>query len=212
MNRNVRIDILVMFGVAGAALLSFPWVLPGACGNRARLIVSGAVVTIGLLTEAFQKREGRGVTKDTGFLSALMTAGCVVGIGYAGGSGLLVFHSTAAFVAGAAIFTGAVCLRLLARRTLAQSFTYAIQVSPGQRLVTRGIYGVVRHPAYAGTLLAIVSLGLLYQTAVGFAAALGGAVVTIGKIRREERLLTAYFGREYEEYAGRTNALVPLVW
>lgn len=79
------------------------------------------------------------------------------------------------------------------------------------RLVAHGVYGVVRHPIYAGVILAAVGFGLVTASpaALGVAALLG--VFFDLKSRREEAwLLEAY--PEYAAYRRRVRKLLPLLY
>lgn len=79
------------------------------------------------------------------------------------------------------------------------------------RLVAHGVYGIVRHPIYAGIILAAVGFGLVTASppALGVAAVLG--VFFDLKSRREEAwLLVAY--PEYGAYRRRVRKLLPLLY
>lgn len=76
------------------------------------------------------------------------------------------------------------------------------------RLLTTGMYGVVRHPIYLYLLASVVvrpvlSLDLL----VWFASLVGLLVVALP---HEERKLIAVFGDDYRTYQRRTPAFIPL--
>ena len=78
-------------------------------------------------------------------------------------------------------------------------------------LVTTGAFAVVRHPVYAGWIsLALPGLGLFTGLWPLFAIALGGYVIFIRLIHREEEYLEERFGKVYIEYRGRVNALLPV--
>lgn len=79
------------------------------------------------------------------------------------------------------------------------------------RLVDGGVYGLVRHPIYAGIILASVGFGLLTASpaALGVAGLL--AVFFDLKARREEAwLLEAY--PDYDAYRRRVRKLLPFVY
>lgn len=76
------------------------------------------------------------------------------------------------------------------------------------RLLTTGMYGVVRHPIYLYLLASVVvrpvlSLDLL----VWFASLVGLLIVALP---HEERKLIAVFGDDYRTYQRRTPAFIPL--
>jgi protein-S-isoprenylcysteine O-methyltransferase Ste14 len=88
-----------------------------------------------------------------------------------------------------------------------------VTIEPGQRLVRSGPYRVLRHPSYAGILLAVAGLGLAFGSWVSAVAAL--LIVFVGllpRIRVEERALAQAFGAEYADYESSTARLLPYVW
>ena len=87
-----------------------------------------------------------------------------------------------------------------------------IQIAPepneGGHLVTRGIYGWMRHPIYTAILILVVGLFLRKPTLL---VAIAGGVVIVFlfiKVRLEERLLLERYP-EYAEYRRRAWGLVP---
>jgi protein-S-isoprenylcysteine O-methyltransferase Ste14 len=87
-----------------------------------------------------------------------------------------------------------------------------LQTERGHRLVTTGPYAAVRHPGYAGAIVAHLAIPLALGSLAGLApAALGGALVAL-RAAREDRFLREYLPG-YPEYAGRVRSrLVPGLW
>ena len=112
--------------------------------------------------------------------------------------------------AGLALLLGGTALRWAAIRALWRYFTVNVSILEGQRLVRRGLYGVVRHPSYTGLLLRYLGLGLALanwlSAALVFLPLLGA---TLYRIRVEEAALAEHFGEEYLAYARATRRLVP---
>jgi protein-S-isoprenylcysteine O-methyltransferase Ste14 len=71
--------------------------------------------------------------------------------------------------------------------------------APAPALMTRGVYGVVRHPIYLGWLL--LSFGVPVMTIDRAVFATTSAVYLLAAIRWEERTLCATFGEAYGRYA-----------
>lgn len=114
---------------------------------------------------------------------------------------------------GVGIFLAGVGLRLASMRALRESFSYDLKVAAGQDLVTRGPYAIVRHPAYTGLVMWSLSFALWNPSAAGFVVLLAATVPqTVYRIRVEERLMAAHFGRAWQSYAARTSRLVPGLW
>jgi len=84
-------------------------------------------------------------------------------------------------------------------------------------LMTTGVYGFLRHPAYLGVLLwtvgsqLMVCPGLVYPC---FSISSWPIICftwahLVGRIRKEERWLERTFGQAYVDYRGRSWALIP---
>lgn len=75
-------------------------------------------------------------------------------------------------------------------------------------LVERGLYGVLRHPVYAGLVLVAVGWSLMHGSLVGLVLSAAFAGFLDLKARREEAFLAAAFPG-YEAYRRRTKRFVP---
>ena len=110
------------------------------------------------------------------------------------------------------ILAGAV-LRDWAILSLGRYFRREVTIEPGQRIVRRGPYRVLRHPSYAGIFLILAGFGLVFGSWVGAAVAL--LIIVVGmlpRIRVEERALAQAFGADYTDYANSTARVLPHVW
>ncbi len=70
-------------------------------------------------------------------------------------------HDALAFGAGIGLLIVGAALRIWSQRTLGRYFSPNVQVSADQPVIARGPYRVLRHPGYAGGLLAIIGISLL---------------------------------------------------
>jgi protein-S-isoprenylcysteine O-methyltransferase Ste14 len=122
-------------------------------------------------------------------------------------------HGAAAFAVGMVMLAAGVALRVCSFLTLGQYFTFSVRVSADQPVVSRGPYRVLRHPGYAGGLLALLGIGLLYGNWAGWAtvAVLWTALI-VWRIRVEEHALMTSLDASYRSYAAQHKRLVPLVW
>ena len=115
--------------------------------------------------------------------------------------------------AGLALLVAGTALRWAAIRALWNYFTVNVSILEGQRVVKRGLYGVVRHPAYTGLLLRYLGFGLAFANWLSAALIfLPLLFATLYRIRVEEEALRAHFGEEYAAYAGETKRLVPGIY
>lgn len=79
-------------------------------------------------------------------------------------------------------------------------------------LIRTGPYAIVRHPVYASMFIMMLATGLLLAwwplLLLGIALYIAGTEI---RIRAEESLLRARFGREFEEYRRQVPAYIPFV-
>lgn len=113
----------------------------------------------------------------------------------------------ALMLAGAAFFI----FRAFADNTFTSPLA-RIQTERGHRVVSTGVYGMVRHPMYLGAILMFAGGALLCNALAALAAAAALAGVIAVRIGGEEALLVAEL-EGYEEYRTRVRwRLVPHVW
>jgi protein-S-isoprenylcysteine O-methyltransferase Ste14 len=116
--------------------------------------------------------------------------------------------------AGLAVLWSGIALRVWCFRTLGRYFTFTVQTSTDQPIITTGPYRVLRHPAYAGLLLALIGVGTL-TTRNWLSLLVLLSVVVVGLIHRiqvEERALLQDLGDTYRSYAATRKRLIPFIW
>jgi protein-S-isoprenylcysteine O-methyltransferase Ste14 len=87
-----------------------------------------------------------------------------------------------------------------------------IQKDRGQEVVTTGPYRVVRHPSYAGAILASLALPLMLDALWSLIPALLLVVAVVVRTALEDQMLMADL-EGYQRYALRTRCrLVPGLW
>lgn len=113
---------------------------------------------------------------------------------------------------GIALYLVGGALRLWPVFVLGHRFSGLVAIQPEHKLVTEGMYGVIRHPSYLGLLVNSLGWGLAFRSGVGVLLAVVLLPLLVARIRAEEALLRAHFGDEYEAYRGRTSRLIPGVY
>jgi protein-S-isoprenylcysteine O-methyltransferase Ste14 len=103
-------------------------------------------------------------------------------------------------------------LRLAPVFVLGRRFSGLVAIQPDHRLVTEGLYRVIRHPSYLGLLITVLGWALAFRSGVGVVIAVLMLIVLIGRIEAEERLLGETFGAEYEAYRAHTWRLAPYLY
>jgi protein-S-isoprenylcysteine O-methyltransferase Ste14 len=120
---------------------------------------------------------------------------------------------TILFLLGVIFILLGVALRWFAIWTLGRYFTRDVAVSLDQPVVQHGPYRVIRHPAYSGTFLTMLGVGLAMTNWASLISLL--LCVFLGhfyRVRIEEEALIHTIGQPYIEYMRRTRRFIPLVF
>ncbi|HSU99877.1 MAG TPA: isoprenylcysteine carboxylmethyltransferase family protein [Roseiarcus sp.] len=113
---------------------------------------------------------------------------------------------------GVALYTIGGVLRLAPVFVLGRRFSGLVAIQPEHRLVTDGLYRVIRHPSYLGLFVFLLGWALAFRSGVGVILAVLSLVVLLARIDSEERLLGETFGAEYDAYRARTWRLLPYLY
>jgi protein-S-isoprenylcysteine O-methyltransferase Ste14 len=97
------------------------------------------------------------------------------------------------------------------RQSLGRNWSQTVAVKQGHELVTSGPYRLVRHPMYAGGLLACIGSAIVAGGPWVFLLLILGALF-LWRVRAEDRLMEQQFPDDYPAYERRTKALIPFVW
>lgn len=116
-------------------------------------------------------------------------------------------------IAGIVLMVLGVAVRWWAILTLGRYFTLDVAVRPTQAVVQSGPYRVVRHPAYSGTLLILLGIGVALANWASLVAILaGGLIGHLYRVQVEERALEEALGQPYAEYIRRTKRFIPFLF
>ena len=125
---------------------------------------------------------------------------------------MLTFGGEAVRWLGVAICAAGGVLRLAPVFVLGRRFSGLVAIQPDHKLVTDGLYRVIRHPSYLGLLATGVGWSLAFRSGVGLAVTALIALVLVSRMDAEERLLAETFGADYRAYRARTWRLVPYLY
>jgi protein-S-isoprenylcysteine O-methyltransferase Ste14 len=110
---------------------------------------------------------------------------------------------------GVVLFAAGGALRIWPVFVLGHRFSGLVAIQPGHKLVTSGVYGVIRHPSYLGLLVNSLGWALAFRSGVGVLLTMLLISPLLARIRAEEQLLRTQFGGEYNVYCTRTSRLIP---
>lgn len=87
-----------------------------------------------------------------------------------------------------------------------------IEVQEGQHVVDTGMYGIVRHPMYAVTIVLFLSMPLVLGSLIAFLIFLLYIPIIVKRLLHEEKFLAKELAG-YEEYMQKVKyRLIPFIW
>jgi len=105
---------------------------------------------------------------------------------------------------------GGLGIRWAAILTLGRFFNTAVTIHADHRLIRSGPFRWVRHPSYAGVLLAFLGLGVSFGNWLSLLVLCGPILAAVlHRIRVEEAALVEALGAEYTAYRKATRRLIP---
>ena len=198
---GLLVILLLLFGAAGTWDYWQGWLLIGVLFGP--MLLLGAALEIwapDLLRKRLNGREPQHGQRCVVALSGLMF---VAGFAAAG----LDFRFGWTHVPVWLVWTAA-AMQLLAYALYAEVMrenaylSRTVEVQPGQRLIDTGLYGVVRHPMYAATLLLFLAMPLVLGSWVALAIFLAYPAILVRRIAGEERVLREELVEYADPYSG----------
>jgi protein-S-isoprenylcysteine O-methyltransferase Ste14 len=104
-------------------------------------------------------------------------------------------------------------LRFISILTLGKLFTVDVTIREGHKIKKDGVYKLIRHPSYTGSLLSFIGFGITLNNWLSLIVVT--ILITIGLIYRiiiEEKVLINQFGTEYLDYQKTTYRLIPWIY
>ena len=87
-----------------------------------------------------------------------------------------------------------------------------IKVVEGQKVISTGLYGIVRHPMYFATILLFMAMPLVLGSVISFVVFLAYPIIIAVRIKNEEEVLTREL-EGYEEYKKKVKyRMIPFIW
>jgi protein-S-isoprenylcysteine O-methyltransferase Ste14 len=115
-------------------------------------------------------------------------------------------------VMGTVFAIAGVAFAIWSRQSLRNNWSGVVAIREGQQFVHSGPYAIVRHPIYAGMLLALLGTTLVAST-VGSLLGFGLAILSLWqKACIEEQFLMVEFGEPYAHYQHEVKFLIPFIY
>jgi protein-S-isoprenylcysteine O-methyltransferase Ste14 len=117
------------------------------------------------------------------------------------------------YLAGEMLIIAGLILRFFAMFALKKFFTSNISIHHEHKLKTDGIYGLIRHPSYTGSLLSFLGLGFALGNWISILVIFIPVLLAfLHRINLEEQVLVKNFKDEYIQYQKRTRKLIPFIY
>jgi protein-S-isoprenylcysteine O-methyltransferase Ste14 len=114
--------------------------------------------------------------------------------------------------AGVAFALAGLCLRLWAVLTLRHRYTRTLLINDSHLIERGGPYRCLRHPGYLGSLLCLNGFALASTSVFVVIASLAATIAAYAyRIRVEDRMLVAHFGKAHEDYRREVPAVLPFL-
>jgi protein-S-isoprenylcysteine O-methyltransferase Ste14 len=111
---------------------------------------------------------------------------------------------------GILLTAGALFIFWRAHADLGVNWSPSLEIREKHELITRGIYGVIRHPMYASQWLLTLATPLLLQNWIaGFLNLVVFIPFYILRVKAEEQMMLDSFGKQYQEYMKKTGRVLP---
>ena len=87
-----------------------------------------------------------------------------------------------------------------------------VEVSENQKVIDRGLYGLVRHPMYTSTIFLFLSMPLILGSLFSFVIMLIYPIIIFFRIKNEEKFLESKLDG-YKDYKDKVNyKIIPFIW
>jgi len=106
-----------------------------------------------------------------------------------------------------------ILIRMVAARTLGRFYSRTLLIRDQHQVVSDGIYRLLRHPGYLGTIILFLGAGLSTSNWIALVViAILVIPAYVKRIAAEESMLREGLGPAYVEYMKRTRRLIPFVY
>jgi protein-S-isoprenylcysteine O-methyltransferase Ste14 len=158
-------------------------------------------------------RERRVTTQEKTLLGLLFLGMFAIPIIYAATDWLdFADYTLAAWVSwlGVLLIAGAVFVFWRAHADLGLNWSPTLEIREKHELITRGIYGVIRHPMYASQWLWVIAQPLLLQNWIaGWLNLIVFIFFYFLRVKAEEQLMIEQFGDQYHAYMQKVGGVLP---
>lgn len=171
---------------------------------------SGAKTGFRSAVGAAKERPKSGLQKLPVYLSTLALIAVILGIFKIGTMDYLPSYETARIV-GLIFFLVFSWVQVLSVKTMGENYSQEILILKNHKLVTTGIFSVVRHPQYLSQILMDLGAAAALLSYIVLPIALLEIPFLIMRAVMEEKLLVKYFKDEFTAYKKKSGFIIPFI-
>jgi protein-S-isoprenylcysteine O-methyltransferase Ste14 len=106
-----------------------------------------------------------------------------------------------------------IILRFISIHALGKFFTVDVTIRKDHKIKKDGIYRLIRHPSYTGSLVSFLGFGLSLNNLLSLVIIfIPVCFAMLHRIKIEEKFLIDQFGIEYTDYMKKTCRLIPWIY
>jgi protein-S-isoprenylcysteine O-methyltransferase Ste14 len=169
-----------------------------------------------LLNRLFRSGRGDKIGQDRGTIRIIwITIGIANSLGIISAIFIRILISRFEIVPyiGLVLIIFGMILRFISILSLGKLFTVDVTIRNNHKIKKTGVYSIIRHPSYLGSILSFIGFGISLNNWISLLIiSIMVTIAMLNRIKVEERILTEQFGNEYLDYMKKTYCLFPLIY
>jgi protein-S-isoprenylcysteine O-methyltransferase Ste14 len=144
------------------------------------------------------------------YLSTLSLVAVILGVFKVGTLGYLASYEPIR-ITGMIFFIVFSWIQVISVKTLGESYSQEVLILKNHKLITSGIFRIVRHPQYLSQILMDLGAGVALFSYIVLPVAIIEIPFLIMRARFEEKLLAKYFKDEFSDYKKKSGFILPFI-
>lgn len=144
------------------------------------------------------------------YLSTLTLIAIILGVFKTGTLEYLPSYETARII-GLICFLVFSWIQIISIKTLSENYSQDIIILKNHKLVTRGIFGIIRHPQYFAQILMDLGAAVALLSYIVLPLAVIEIPLLIMRASMEDRLLAKHFKDEFTAYKKKSGFFIPFI-